>query len=108
MLVLLAMFSCKKEEPKKEPFYDDFVNVGEYINLDRWGTSMQVLKTDSTMLWLNVGTGTSITQYVLRKNRSSAGYEWPYSYKIVRFKKTDLGYEIAGDTLQGWFFKRTR
>ncbi len=107
MLVLLAMFSCKKEEPK-EPFYDDFVNVGEYINNDRWATDIKVLKTDSTMLWLNVGTGTSITQYVLRKNKSSAGYEWPQSTKILRFKKTDLGYEIAGDTLVGWFFKRTR
>jgi hypothetical protein len=104
--ILSLLTSCKKAEEPKEPFYDDIVLSGEYLNHSRWGTSMKVYKSDSLRLELNIGSGNSIRQYILRKNIGGIGYEWTVTNKVLRFKAVEGGYEIAGDTLNGWFFKR--
>ena len=107
-LVIFLSISCKKDkEEVPPPYYDEFVLPGDYYCPDRWGTGMIVLKHDSSRLQLSMGQGRSITEHILRKYNYKAGYEFPASFKILRFQKTDKGYVIAGDTLEGLnFIKR--
>jgi hypothetical protein len=102
---ILLSSGCKKD-PTPEPRYDDIVPVGYYTNIDRWGTTISVTRPDSFKLQLNIGTGTSIQSYTLRKYKGQEGYEFPISYKRLRFKIENGGVSIVGDTLQGWFFTK--
>lgn len=104
-ILFTSMASCKKDNPT-EPFYDDIVAVGEYRNLDRWGTDIYVAKPDTLKVRLSIGTGTNISSWFIRRYPNSVGYEWEVTSKKLRFKKIDKGYEIVGDTLTGAVFTK--
>ena len=108
--ILLLTISCKKEEPKKEPFYDDIVKVGWYFNLDRPNERILVTRPDSLMVNLSIWANNQGYGFILRRYKGSVGYEVPFSTKVIRFQEITedgkLGYVIVGDTFAGRrFFK---
>ena len=107
-LLILAVASCsndvKVETP--EPYYDDFVTKGYYFNRDRWGTSFAANYPDSPSIQLAIGIDNHINSWNIRRYNNQVGYEWVVTNKRLRFRKTDKGYVIVGDTLEGWAFEK--
>jgi hypothetical protein len=103
--MLNIVFSCKKKEEPQEPFYDDVVKVGWYLNLDRQGENIQVVRPDTNKVNLTIFANNTYTGFILRRFKGSVGYEVPFSTKVIRFREISengkRGYVIEGDTFAG-------
>ena len=105
LLSLVAFFGCKKETTKPEPIYDDRVQSGWYVGVDRPDNKMYVNKPDTNLVRIDIYRNNTQFSYNCRRYNNSVGYEFPNSNKVVRFRTANfdgkLGYVIVGDTLVG-------